>query len=175
MLRKSNHCPNITHIFNDTFLHLHLIRQIKSFYLPFQNSSPPLFCFYDKGFFCLCTDFYGQLQANCFEFDHDLVSIQYQSIIVLVSLVFTVMITVMGLVDGVLSLIIFISKELRKTGYRLYLIGSSITTLLISLTFCKKFYILPAAQMTYMTNKSFLSFQCRSLDFVLRTSLFMDQ
>ena len=71
-LRASNRCPNITEIFNDTFLQLHLLRRIKSYHLACQKHSPQVSCFYDEGFLCLCTDFYQQRQANCFEFDHDL-------------------------------------------------------------------------------------------------------
>ena len=236
-LRASNHCPNITQIFGDAFLQHHLIRRIKSYHLSCQEYVPPLSCFYDTDFLCLCTDFYGQQQANCFEFNHNLkrncrgrsrcqqdaeclqddvncpgssicicprcfygslcqfsssgfgvsldailgnhirphVSIQHQPPIVRVSLTLTVLIIVMGLLNGVLSLITFINKEPRKMGCGLYLIGSSITTLLISLMFCMKFSILLAAQMTYMSNKSFLLFQCRSLDFLLRIGLFMAQ
>ena len=236
-LRASNHCPNITQIFGDTFLQDHVIRRIKSYHRPCQEHLPPLSCFYDKDFLCFCADFYGQRQANCFEFNHDLkrncrgrsqcqhgaeclqddvncpgtsicicprcfygslcqfsssgfgvsldailgqhirphVSIQHQPIIVQVSLTLTILIIVIGLLDGVLSLITFINKESRKTGCGFYLLGSSITTLLISSIFCMKFSILLAAQMIYMRKKSFLLLQCRSLDFLLRTGLFMDQ
>ena len=185
----------------------------------------------------MCTDFYGERQANCFEFDHELkrncrgrskcqhdaeclqddvncpgssicicprcsygslcqfsssgfglsldailanhiqphVTIQHQPVIVRVSLTFAILIIVIGLLEGILSLMTFINKEPRKTGCGFYLISSALTTLLISMTFCVKFSILLIAQMTYMTNKSFLLVQCRSLDFILRTGLFMDQ
>jgi hypothetical protein len=87
----------------------------------------------------------------------------------------TVLITAMGLLNGVLSMMIFMNKEPRETGCGLYLIGSSITTLIVSMVFSIKFWILLATQMTYRTNQSFLLFQCRSIDFILRTGLFMDQ
>ena len=103
------------------------------------------------------------------------VSIQHQPVIVQVSLTFTVIIISMGLFNCILLLITFNNNELRETGCSLYLIGSSMTTLLISLSFGLKFSILLIAQMTYMNNKSFLLFQCRSLDFVIRTGLSMDQ
>jgi hypothetical protein len=67
------------------------------------------------------------------------------------------------------------NKEPRKTGCGLYLVGSSITTLFITVLFCIKFWILLAAQMKYMTNRSFLHFQCKSIDFILRIGLNMDQ
>ena len=236
-LRASNQCLNITQILNETVLQLHLLHRIKLYHRSCQEYSPQLACFYDIGFLCLCTDFFDQRQANCFEFDHQLkrdcrgqsnckndaaclqddvncpassicvcprcfygslcqfsssgfgpsldailgshiqpeVSIRHQPIIVQVSLILTVLIIVMGLLDGVLSLITFVNIEPRKVGCGLYLMGSSITTLLISVIFAMKFSILLVAQITYMTNRSFLLFQCRSLDFILRTGLFMDQ
>jgi hypothetical protein len=81
----------------------------------------------------------------------------------------------MGLLNGILSMMTFMNKEPRKVGCGLYLLGSSITTLIVSIIFSVKFWILLTAQMTYMTNQSFLLFQCRSIDFILRTGLFMDQ
>ena len=102
-------------------------------------------------------------------------SIRHQPMIVQISTILTILITITGLVGGVLSLITFSNEESRKTGCGLYLLGSSISTLLISLIFCLKFFILLAAQITLMTNKSFLLFQCRSLDFILRIGLYMDQ
>ena len=67
------------------------------------------------------------------------------------------------------------NKEPRKTGCGLYLIASSITSLITMIIFSAKFGILLAAQMTYVTNRSVLHFQCRSLDFLLRVGLNMDQ
>lgn len=236
-LRASNECLNLTQILNETILQFHLIQRIKFYQSPCQEYSPQLACFYDIGFLCLCTNFHGQRQANCFEFDHQLkrncrgksnckngaeclqddvncpgssicicprcfygslcqfsssgfglsldailgshiraqVSIRHQPRIVQVSLGLTVLIIVMGFLDGIFSLMTFINQEPRKVGCGLYLMGSSITTLLISVIFAMKFSILLSAQITYMTHRSFLLFQCRSLDFILRIGLFMDQ
>ena len=52
---------------------------------------------------------------------------------------------------------------------------SSINTLLTTTMFSLKFSILLVAQMTMLSNRSFLSFQCHSFDFLLRVCLCMNQ
>jgi hypothetical protein len=69
----------------------------------------------------------------------------------------------------------FKNKTAREVGCGLYLLGSSITTLLITMMFGLKFLILLLAQMAIIFNRSFLSFQCHSFDFILRVCLNMDQ
>ncbi len=46
---------------------------------------------------------------------------------------------------------------------------------ILPVTFTLKFWILLAAQITYSMNRTFLSFQCISFDFLLRIGLNMDQ
>jgi hypothetical protein len=67
------------------------------------------------------------------------------------------------------------SKVTRKSGSGLYLLGSSITTLFTTIIFTLKFWILIQAQTTSTTNRSFLHFQCISMDFLLRIGLNLDQ
>jgi hypothetical protein len=137
---------------------------------------------------CICPScFYGarcQFSSNGFGLSLDAIlgsyiqshaNIQYQPVIVQISVTLSVLMTVMGLINGIFSIITFMNKEPRKTGCGLYLVGSSITTLFITVLFCIKFWILLAAQMKYMTNRSFLHFQCKSIDFILRIGLNMDQ
>jgi hypothetical protein len=92
-----------------------------------------------------------------------------------VSVALTIIITIAGLLNGVLSLMTFKNKEPQDIGCDLYLFGSSITILFIMTMFALKFWILIVAQMTYSTNRSFLNFQCISIDFLLRIGLNMDQ
>jgi hypothetical protein len=137
---------------------------------------------------CVCPEcFYGtrcQFRSSLFGLSLDAilgyhiqphVSIYHQSHIVKVSIAFTIIMTISGLVNGVLSLIIFKNKEPRKIGSGLYLLGSSITTLFTMTIFALKFWILISAQITSMTNRSFLQFQCTSMDFLLRFGINMDQ
>jgi hypothetical protein len=99
----------------------------------------------------------------------------HQPLIVQFSAALTIVMTLAGLTDGVLSILTFNSEGLRQNGCRLYLLGSSITTLLFTTMFALKFLILVIAQIDYITNRSFLKVQCISIDFLLRVGLHMDQ
>ncbi|CAF1349625.1 unnamed protein product [Adineta steineri] len=100
---------------------------------------------------------------------------KFQPSIVKFSIALTTILLVVGLINGILSIITFMNKETRKVGCGFYLLGTSITTLLIVIIFALKFSILIIAQITYITNQSFLKFQCYSIDFLLRTCLIIDQ
>jgi hypothetical protein len=75
--------------------------------------------------------------------------------------------TLAGLLNGILSIITFNNELIRKTGCGLYLLTSAILTTVTMIIFALKFLILILAQTTYITNRSFLHFQCISLDFFL--------
>ncbi|CAF4447703.1 unnamed protein product, partial [Adineta steineri] len=57
----------------------------------------------------------------------------------------------------------------------IYLLSSSITTLFTMILFFIKFHILLISQMIFLTNHSFLQFQCVTIDYFLRIGLNMDQ
>ncbi|CAF1167926.1 unnamed protein product [Adineta steineri] len=103
------------------------------------------------------------------------ITMKFQPSIVKFSIALTTILLVVGLINGILSIITFMNKETRKVGCGFYLLGTSITTLLIVIIFTLKFSILIIAQITYITNQSFLKFQCYSIDFLLRTCLIIDQ
>jgi hypothetical protein len=103
------------------------------------------------------------------------ISIIHQSSIVQFSLAFTIIFVVAGLINGIFCLITFKNKIVREVGCGLYLLSSSIIVLLTIMMFGLKFFILLLAQMTIISNRSFLSFQCHSIDFILRVCLSMDQ
>jgi hypothetical protein len=103
------------------------------------------------------------------------ISIKHQPSIVQVSIAFTTIMSLSGLINGILSIIVFKNKELHQVGSGLYLLGSSITTLFTIIMFTLKFWILIIAQINYITNRSFLYFQCISMDILLRIGLNMDQ
>ena len=137
---------------------------------------------------CFCQDcFYGiQCQFNSKGFDLQLdgilgyhiqphINMIRQPPIIQFSVVLAVVMIAAGLVDGALSATTFKSEELQKIGCGFYLFGSSITTLLIAIMFALKFFILLAAQMTYVSNRSFLNLQCISIDCLLRIGVNMDQ
>jgi hypothetical protein len=94
---------------------------------------------------------------------------------VLISLILMVIITLLGFANGILSLITFKNKTTRESGCGLYLFSSSIITLLTMVIFFLKFLILLLSQMGSIINRSFLTIECHSMDFLLRFCLTMDQ
>ncbi|CAF2528161.1 unnamed protein product [Rotaria sp. Silwood2] len=137
---------------------------------------------------CVCqTCFYGkrcQFSSNAFGLSLDAiigyhirphVVINHQSLIVKLTIVLTILITLIGLINSVLSLIAMNGKEARKIGCGIYLISTSISALFTMIIFALKSSILLIAQITYIENRLFLKLQCTSIDFLLRISLNMDQ
>jgi hypothetical protein len=236
-IQRSDRCPNISEVLNETIIQWSLIRRIKYYHLPCQNQLLNLSCFHDDVHICLCYDFGQQRLSNCFNFDHKMefncqgqsvcgkdgkclqdipdcptrsicicnscfygrrcqfsthgfglsldsilgyhilpsVSLNHQPFIIKMSLSLTIIFLIGGLVDSILSIMTFKNKVVRDVGCGLYLLGSSITTLLTMIMFGLKFIILLLAQMTIISNRSFLSMQCYSIDFLLRIGLSMDQ
>ena len=103
------------------------------------------------------------------------VSVPDQPRIVQLSIGLTVFASIIGLINGLLSLLTFINKEPRKIACGVYLLASSINSLFVTITLVLKVSILLIAQMTFMTNRSFLYVQCLSLDSLLSIGLNMDQ
>ncbi|CAF1090135.1 unnamed protein product [Adineta steineri] len=103
------------------------------------------------------------------------ISITHQTSIVKVSIALTIIFMIVGFINGILSIITFKNKSVREVGCGIYLLGSSITTLLTMIIFGLKFWILILAQMSVISNELFLKIQCISLDYLLRICLNMDQ
>ncbi len=99
----------------------------------------------------------------------------HQPFIIKMSLILTIIFTILGLINGIFSIITFKNKIVREIGCGFYLIGSSINTLLIIIIFAFKFGILILAQMTIISSRSFLLFQCYLIDFILQVCLNMNQ
>ncbi|CAF1513822.1 unnamed protein product [Rotaria magnacalcarata] len=64
----SNRCPSINEIFNETFATQHILKRIKRYHVPCEQSFN-LMCFHDNYYICLCNLDY---QSNCFPFDHNM-------------------------------------------------------------------------------------------------------
>ncbi|CAF3089752.1 unnamed protein product [Rotaria sp. Silwood2] len=137
---------------------------------------------------CICPPcFYGircQFSASGFGLSLDPIlgyhiqphiSFIHQPNIVIISSVLTLMFIVAGFINGILSLITFNNKITCEVGCGLYLLGSSITTLLTTIIFGLKFWILVLVQMATLSNRSFLQIECLFFDFILRVCLNMDQ
>jgi hypothetical protein len=103
------------------------------------------------------------------------VNISQQPAIVQISVVLNILFMIIGLINGTFALITFKNKNIREVGCGLYLLGSAITTLLITIIFGLKFWIFLVAQMGLIKNRTFLLVQCHSIDFLFRICLNMDQ
>jgi len=228
-------CPNITELFNHTFIQWHIIRQIKYYHLPCQNQN--LSCFHDEIHLCLCYNLDGKRLANCIQFDHYLTyncsgrsecendgqclqddpicptrsiclckpcsygnrcqhrtsglglsldailsyhiiptkNFSRQPIIIKISLILTIIFMLAGLINGILSLMTFKNKSVCTVGCGLYLLSSSITTMIITILFTLKFIVFILTQMTILTDMLFIRIQCYSLEFLIRVCLYLDQ
>jgi hypothetical protein len=103
------------------------------------------------------------------------VALTHQPFIIQMSLALTIIFMITGLINGVLSIITFKNKSICEVGCGLYLLGSSITTLLTMTLFGLKFLILLLTQIPIKPNRSAVLFQCHSIDFLLRVCLCLDQ
>ena len=150
-------------------------------------------CLQDKEFCptrseCVCPScFYGtrcQFSSSLFGLSLDAilgyhiqpyVSLSQQPPIVKFSMALTMIITIIGLSNGILLLFTFKNKEPQDVGCDLYLLASSVVILFTMTMFALKFWILVAAQMTYDLNRILLNSQCIMLNFLLRAGLNLDQ
>ncbi|CAF4150537.1 unnamed protein product, partial [Adineta steineri] len=137
---------------------------------------------------CICSQcFYGkrcQLSTTRFGLSLDAIigqhilpniNLIHQPLIVQVTLALTVIFIIAGFIDGILTFITFKNKTICEVGCGIYLLVSSIITLLTMIIFGLKFFILLIVQMKNISNRSFLQIQCISLDFLLHIGLYMDQ
>lgn len=87
----------------------------------------------------------------------------------------TVVFLVIGLINGILSLATFKHKAVRDFACGVYLLFSSVTTVLTMTLFGLKYFILLLTQTSILSNRLFIQIQCQSLDYLLRVCLSMDQ
>ncbi|CAF1548192.1 unnamed protein product, partial [Adineta steineri] len=103
------------------------------------------------------------------------ITIKHQPFVIQLSIILTMIITIIGLINSILSFMTFNNKEIYQIGCGIYLLTISIITLFTIILFALKFWILLIAQMMYITNDSFLKIQCISIDFLLRIGINMDR
>ena len=137
---------------------------------------------------CICpVCFYGtrcQFSMNGFSLSLDAilsdhirpnVSLRRQSSLIQITFGVTIVMVLVGWTNGILSLVTFKTKKVREVGCGYYLLGSSLSTLMTMTMFIVKFVLLLFIQLGSVTNRTLLSVQCSSLDFLLRIGLNMDQ
>ncbi|CAF0936396.1 unnamed protein product [Rotaria sp. Silwood1] len=69
-IQPSDRCPYINEVLDHAAVKFHLLRRIKYYHLPCERHLPPVSCFYDDNYFCLCDDYGQHRVANCFEFNY---------------------------------------------------------------------------------------------------------
>ncbi len=79
-----------------------------------------------------------------------------------------------GLINGILSVITFSTKQSRENGCGLYLMASSITSLLTVTIFTAKFWFLLLTQINPSVSQSILRVGCISFEFLLKICLYLD-
>ncbi|CAF1370564.1 unnamed protein product [Adineta steineri] len=141
-----------------------------------------------KYFHCQCpVCYYGtrcQLNTDGFSLSLDAIlgyhiypniNIFNQPSAVLTSSILSTIILIMGIINSILSLITFKNKKTHDSACGIYLLCTSIITLLLIIIFTFKFWILIMAQIGSIQNELFLNIQCHSVDFLLKFCLTMDQ
>ncbi|CAF1251589.1 unnamed protein product [Adineta ricciae] len=103
------------------------------------------------------------------------VNLSRQTAIVKISFSLTILFLIVGLINGILSMITFKNKSVLEVGCGVYLLCSSITASLTMILFGLKYFIYLSTQISTPSNRLFLQIQCHSLDFLLRICLNMDQ
>jgi hypothetical protein len=97
-----------------------------------------------------------------------------QSFTVKISAVMTMIMFAGGLINSVLSLLTFQSKDLRKVGCGMYLLASSITSLLTISMFTVKFWFVVLSQINVSISLSVLRGGCVSIEPLLKLFVYLD-
>ena len=86
----------------------------------------------------------------------------------------TMIMFIIGFINAMFSLITFQNKELRKVGCGLYLLTSSITSLLTITMFTIKFWFVVLIQLYSTVSSSILRIDCAFIGPVLKLCLYLD-
>ncbi|CAF3905291.1 unnamed protein product [Rotaria sp. Silwood1] len=98
---------------------------------------------------------------------HPNVGISRQSIAVKITIVLTTIMLSFGFISSLFSFLTFQRETTRNVGCGLYLLTSSITSMITMSVFTVKFWFLLAWHMGSINNRSFMHVQCVSIDFLL--------
>ncbi|CAF4324504.1 unnamed protein product, partial [Adineta steineri] len=102
------------------------------------------------------------------------VTLTNQSLLVKISVVLTIIMFLLGLVNSILSLLTFQNADLRKVGCGIYLLASSITSLLTVSMFTINFWFILVTRMNSSINLSILRGGCISIEPLLKLFLYFD-
>ena len=102
------------------------------------------------------------------------ISFQNQSSLIQVAATITMIMFSIGFINGICSLITFQNKELRNVGCGIYLLASSITSLLTIALFTIKFWLAVLTQLYSTVNSAALRVDCAFIGPVLKVCLYLD-
>ena len=95
-------------------------------------------------------------------------SINRQPLIVKLSLATTLMLSVLGLISNLFSIVTFVQKNCQQVGCGQYLLASSIVSLLSTIAFVLKFLSLLLSQMNLVQNHTLTLVTCIAPEFLLK-------
>jgi len=101
-------------------------------------------------------------------------SFRKQSVLIQTAAGLTMIMFVIGFINGIFSLITFRNKELRRVGCGIYLLASSITSLLTITMFTIKFWFVILIQLHSIVRSSILRTDCVFIGPVLKLCLYLD-
>ena len=96
------------------------------------------------------------------------INIDQQPTIVKVAIVFTTFILIVGVINSLFCFQTFRRNETRNVGCGLYLLTSSIISLIVVIILALKFSFLLASQIGLISNRSLIYAQCMLIDFLLQ-------
>ncbi|UJR16677.1 hypothetical protein I4U23_003577 [Adineta vaga] len=99
-------------------------------------------------------------------------TISEQTILIKLCAAFTIIMLVAGFINSALSIVTFSGRKSREVGSGIYLLTSSIVSLLTVSIFTVKFWFLILTQMNSLTNDFILRRGCQSLEFMLKVCLY---
>ena len=100
------------------------------------------------------------------------VSINNQTVLIKWSLTLTMIMFTVSLINSILSILTFSTKQSRDVGCGLYLLASSITSLLTMIMFTIKFWFLILTQINPLISYSIHRGGCKSIEFILKICLY---
>ena len=102
-------------------------------------------------------------------------SLSSQPTIIRTSFASILVFMLIGLTNGIVSLITFKNKSVCEIGCGLYLLTLSIISIILMIIFQLKFVLVLLTQMTILRDGLFMKMQCHSLDYFIQVCLCLDQ
>jgi hypothetical protein len=123
--------------------------------------------FYAKGFGLTLDEILGyEIKHNRF--------LSEQPLSVKLSAIMTMIMFIAGIINGICSILTFKSKISQEVGCGMYLLSSSITSLLIVILFTLKFWFLILSYMDFFAQRFILYSNCMCIEPLLKILLYID-